>query len=80
MLGGSEEKIMCHTSARFHVIITWTLTDTRRSKNIQKKVKFDWKIRIQHRLDKQDSYKKKWVPMKKLSKLFWNTCLYLCNM
>ena len=40
MLGGSEEKIICHTSARFHVIIliTWILTDTRRSKNIQKKI------------------------------------------
>ena len=50
MLEGSEEK-MCHTSGRFHVIIliTWNLTDTRRSKNIQKKRK----IRIQHRLDKQ---------------------------
>ena len=51
MLEGSEEKIMCHTSGRFHVIIliTWNLTDTRRSKNIQKKRK----IRIQHRPDKQ---------------------------
>ena len=38
MLGGSEEKIMCHTSARFHVIILirWILTDTKRSKKIQK--------------------------------------------
>ena len=37
MLGGSEEKIICHTSARIHVIILITsiLTDTRRSKNIQ---------------------------------------------
>ena len=35
MLGGSEGKIMCHTSARFHVIIfiTWILTDTKGSKN-----------------------------------------------
>ena len=51
MLGGSEEKIMCHTSGRFHVIIliTRNLTDTRRSKNIQKE-----RIRIQHRPDKQD--------------------------
>ena len=57
MLGGSEEKIMCHTSARFHVIIliTWLLTVTRRSKNIQKKIKFGWKIRIQDKLDNQDS-------------------------
>ena len=57
MLGRSEEKIMCHTSARFHVIIliTWILTDTKGSKNIQKKRKFGWKIRIEHRLDKQDS-------------------------
>ena len=46
MLGGSEEKLMCHTSAIFHVIIliTWILTDTRRSNNIQKKIKFGWKI------------------------------------
>ena len=35
---GSEEKIMCHTSARVHTIflITLILTDTRKSKNIQK--------------------------------------------
>ena len=41
MLGGSEEKIICHTSARFHVIIliTWILTDAKRSKNFQKKIK-----------------------------------------
>ena len=41
MLGGSEEK-MCHTSVRSHVIIliTWILTDTRRSKNIPKNFKF----------------------------------------
>ena len=53
MLGGSEEKIIFHTSGRFHVIIliTWILTDTRRSKNIQKKRK----IRIQHGPDKQGS-------------------------
>ena len=52
MLGGSEEKKMCHTSGRFHVIvlITRNLTDTRRSKNIQK----ERRIRIQHRPDKQD--------------------------
>ena len=57
MSRGSEENIMCHIPARFHVIIliTWILTDTRRSKNIQKKRKFGWKIRIQHGLDKQDS-------------------------
>ena len=38
MLGGSEGKIMYHSSARFHVIIlfTWIFTDTRKSKNIQK--------------------------------------------
>ena len=49
MLGGSERKIMCHRSTRFHVIIliTWILTDTGRSRNIQKKVKFDWNIKIQ---------------------------------
>ena len=46
MLGGSEEKLMCHTSAIFHVIIliTWIFTDTRGSNNIQKKIKFGWKI------------------------------------
>ena len=57
MLEGSEGKVMCHTSARFHVIIllTWILTDTKRSKNVQKKKKFGWEIRIQHRPDKQDS-------------------------
>ena len=58
MLGRSEEKIMCHTSARFHVItlITWILTDTRRSKNIQKKRKENLvEVRILLRLDKQDS-------------------------
>ena len=54
MLGGSEEK-MCHTSARSHVIIliTWILTDTRRSKNIQKNVNCFWKIRTQHRPKKK---------------------------
>ena len=52
----SEEKIMCYTSARFPVIIliTWILTDTRRF-NLQRKRKFGWKIRTQHRPDKQDS-------------------------
>ena len=45
---GSVEKIKYQTSARFHVIIliTWILIDTRRSKNIQKNVKFVWKIRV----------------------------------
>ena len=57
MSRGSEENIMCHTPARFHVIIliTWILTDTRRSKNIQKNVNCFWKIRTQHRPNKQDS-------------------------
>ena len=38
----SFEKIMCHTSARFNVIILITriLTDTRRSNNIEKIIKF----------------------------------------
>ena len=56
MLVGSEEKIMYQTSVRFQVIIlvTWILTDTR-SKSIQKNVKFVWKIRTQHRPNKQDS-------------------------
>ena len=47
------------------------LTYIRVSKNIQKKIKFGWKIRIQHGPDKQDSSKKKCVLMKKLSKLFY---------
>ena len=48
---------MCHTSARFHVtiLITWILTYTKRSKNIQKRRKFYWKSRIEHRPNKQDS-------------------------
>ena len=48
---------MCHTSARFDVIILITrmLTDTRRFNNIKKIIKFGWKIGIQHRLDKQGS-------------------------
>ena len=46
MLGWSEEKIMCCTSARFHIIIltTWILTDTKRSENIQKKIKLVEKL------------------------------------
>ena len=37
---GSEEKIMCHTSARVHtiILITLILTDTRKSRNIQKNI------------------------------------------
>ena len=44
---------MYQTSARFDVIllITWILTDTRRSKNIQKNVNFVGKIRNQQRLN-----------------------------
>ena len=40
MLGGSEK--MCHTSARFDVIILITriFTDTRRSNTIKKIIKF----------------------------------------
>ena len=57
MLERSEEKLMCHTSARFYVVIStkWILIDTRRSKNIQKNRKFGWTIRIQHWPDKQGS-------------------------
>ena len=53
----SEEKVMCLTSVGVHVLIliTWILTDTRKSKNIQEKIKFGWKIRIEHRPDNQDS-------------------------
>ena len=51
---GSEEKIV--------PLITWILTDIRRSKNIEKTVKFGW--RIQHKPDKEDSEKKKYVLMK----------------
>ena len=48
---------MCHTSARFHamILITWILTNPGRSKNFQNRRKFGWKVRIQHRPDKQDS-------------------------
>ena len=46
MLGGSEEKRMYHT---------WILTDTKISMNVQKKIEFSLKIRIQQGLDKQDS-------------------------
>ena len=54
---GSEEKIICHKSVRVHVInlMTWILTDTRKSKNIQKKIKFGWKIRNHHRPHNHDS-------------------------
>ena len=40
MLIGLEENSMCHASTRFHVIllITWILTGTRISKNIQKNI------------------------------------------
>ena len=57
MLVGSKEKIMYQTFARFHgiILITWIWTDTKRSKNIQKNVKFVWKIRTQQRPNKQDS-------------------------
>ena len=57
MLVESEEKVMCLTSVRVHVLIliTWILTDTRKSKNIQEKIKFGRKIRIEHRPDNQDS-------------------------
>ena len=53
----SEEKITCHTSVRVHLIIliTWILTDAKESKNIKKKRKFGWKLRIQHRRENQDS-------------------------
>ena len=45
---GSEEKIICYKSVRVQVIIliTWILTDTRKSKNYQKKIKFGWKLEI----------------------------------
>ena len=63
---------MYQTSARVHVIIliTWILIDTRRSKNIQKNVKFVWKNRTQRRPNKQDSLKKKCVQMKKAKQPF----------
>ena len=78
-LGGSEEKMVCLCISKIsccYLIITWMLTYIRVSKNIQKKIKFGWKIRIQHGPDKQDSSKKKCVLMKMLSKLlylFYNT-------
>ena len=48
---------MYQTYKRFDpiILITWILTDSRKSKNIQKNVKFVWKIRSQHRPNKQDS-------------------------
>ena len=57
---------MCQTSARFDVIILITIILTGLGDlKILKKKKFSWKIRIQHRLDKQNSLKKKCVLMKK---------------
>ena len=55
MLGRSKEKIMCHTSARFRVIIliSWILTDLgdirifKREENLIEKLEFS--------IDKQDS-------------------------
>ena len=68
----TEEKInvpyICKISCNY--FNTWILTDAMRSKNIQKNMKFGWKIRIQQRPDKQDTWKKKCVQMKKLRKLF----------
>ena len=57
MLVRSDEKLMCHTSARSYVVIStkWILIDTGRSKYIQKNRKFGWTIRIQHWPDKQGS-------------------------
>ena len=52
MLVRSEEKIMYQTSAGFHeiVLITWVIrTDTRRSKNIQKNIKFVWELKLRKR-------------------------------
>ena len=57
MLVGTEEEInvpyICKISSYY--FNTWILTDDRRSKNIQKNMKFGWKIRIQQRPDKQDT-------------------------
>ena len=67
--------LICHTPATFLLNIKkfskdLSLTDTRRSKNIQKYVKFGWKTRTQRRLDGEDS-----TYMKKLGKSFYNACL-----
>ena len=64
---------MCQTSARFDVIIliTWILSDTRRFKNIQKNVNFVWKLRTQHRPNKQDSSIKRCVLMEKAKQPFY---------
>ena len=53
----SEEKVIRLKSVRVYVIILipWILTDTRKSKNIQKKRKFGWKIRNQQRPNNHDS-------------------------
>ena len=58
MLGGSEKKKCAIHLQDLHDVITLIariLTDTRRSNNIKKIIKFGWKIRIQQRLGKQDS-------------------------
>ena len=62
---------MYQTSARFDVIIliTWILTDTRRSKNIQKNVNFVGKIRTQQRLNNKILRKRNVYYWKKLSNL-----------
>ena len=57
MLLRSEEKnnvpYICKISCII-VLFTWIITDARGSKNIQKNIKFVWKIRIHHRPDKQN--------------------------
>ena len=79
---------MYQKSARFDLIIsiTWILTDTKRSKNIQNNVNFVRKIRTQHRPNKQDSQKKKCV-LKKAKQPFHgfymlktHTCRFLTNL
>ena len=71
---------MYQTFARFDVVIliTLILTDSSRSKNIQKKFKIVRKIRSQHRPNKQDSEKKKSVLMKIAKQPFYQFFFFLC--
>ena len=68
---------MYQTSARFDVIllITWILTDTRRSKNIQKNVNFVGKSRNQQRLNNKILRKRNVYKWKKVKQPFYRFCM-----
>ena len=72
-------KIMYHTSARFHAIkiITWILTETRRCKNIQKKVKLVEKLDFHIGQINKSDLEKEISTNEKTKLTFYNTCLYL---